>query len=106
MSYQCKFVIKNLRDRMGHVRKQTLNYKVGKYWELLGVPIARNPCRLAGGSRLHSPAILQGLMCQSGAPAMNEFDPPLHQKNPKFTFCTFFTCCKQKKYRFWKVPPT
>ena len=22
----------------------------------------------------------------------------LHQENPKFTFRTFFTCCKQKKY--------
>jgi hypothetical protein len=32
--------------------------------------------------------------------------PSVHQENPKFTFCTFFTCCKQKKYRFWKVPPT
>ena len=30
----------------------------------------------------------------------------LHQENPKFTFHTFFTCCKQKKYWFWKVPPT
>ena len=30
----------------------------------------------------------------------------MHQENPKFTFRTFFTCCKQKKYRFWKVSPT
>ena len=66
MSYQCKFVIKNLRDGTGHMRKQTLNHKVGKYWELLGAPVARNPYRLAGGSQLHLPAILQGLMCQSG----------------------------------------
>ena len=48
MSYQHKFVIKNLRDGMGHVRKQILNFKAGKYWELLGAPIARNPCTLAG----------------------------------------------------------
>ena len=48
MSYQRKFVIKNLRDGTGHVRKRTLNYKAGKYWELLGAPVARNPCRLAG----------------------------------------------------------
>jgi hypothetical protein len=52
MSYQHKFVIKNLRDGMGHVRKQTLNFKAGKCWELLGAPIARNSCTLAGGSRL------------------------------------------------------
>jgi hypothetical protein len=30
----------------------------------------------------------------------------LYQENPKFTFHTFFTCCKQKKCQFWKVPPT
>ena len=34
MSYQCKFVIKNLRYS---VRKWTLNFKAGKYWKLLGV---------------------------------------------------------------------
>jgi len=30
----------------------------------------------------------------------------LHQYFPMFTFRTFCTCHKQKKYQFWKVPPT
>jgi hypothetical protein len=30
----------------------------------------------------------------------------LHQYFPMFTFCTFCTCHKQKKYQFWRVPPT
>jgi hypothetical protein len=34
MSYQCKFVIKNLRDGMGHVRNWTLNSS----WEWEAVP--------------------------------------------------------------------
>jgi hypothetical protein len=52
MSYQHKFVIKNLRDGTGHVRKWTLNFKAGECWELLGASVARNPYILAGGSWL------------------------------------------------------
>jgi hypothetical protein len=63
MSYQHKFVIKNSRDRMGHMRKRTLNFKAGECWELLGgCPITRNPCTLAGGSWLLLPCSSAGII--------------------------------------------
>ena len=43
MSYQDKFVIKNLRDRTGHVRNQTLNFKAGNWEKLLGMARCRGP---------------------------------------------------------------
>ena len=61
MCYQHKFVIKNLRDGTEHVRKLTLNFKAGRCWELLGAPVARNPCT-SGGSRLPLPCSSAGVV--------------------------------------------
>jgi len=44
--------VDGLRYGMEHVRNWTLNFKAGNCGISLGMPIARNPCTSADGSRL------------------------------------------------------
>jgi len=52
MSYQDKFVIKNLRDGTGHVRNRTLNFKARNWEKLLGTARRRAPSDFASESLL------------------------------------------------------